>query len=141
MLNLAAISTKPTTPGRFFKSKRLNIDSSMFHNLRMLTITGITITEILFLVACHSNAGSVKKDDTTAALQVLLDSAFYKHRLAIAAQAHLSDSLRDTIIIKRNDILVHHLPKNLLHKLLTEDEMCELMPAHQTSNLQFIELE
>ncbi len=34
-----------------------------------------------------------------------------------------------------------HLPNNLPHKLLTEDEMCELMATHQTSGLQFLELD
>ena len=112
----------------------------MFCALKTLIISCIAIIEIVCFVACHSSIKSEKKDDTTAVLQILLDSAFYKDRLATAARVDLSGPLRDTTIFMRNSILIDHLPKNLLHKLLSEDEMCELMAAHKLTYLQFLEL-
>ncbi|MFI5163392.1 MAG: hypothetical protein ACHQHN_19085 [Sphingobacteriales bacterium] len=113
----------------------------MFHNLRVLTFVYITIAEMGFLTACRSGVNSVKKDDTTVVLQILLDSAFYKNRLAAAAQSNPSDPLTDTIIFMQNDILTRHLPKTLPNRQLTEDEMCKLMVTHQTNHLQFLELD
>ncbi len=110
----------------------------MFCSQKALSIIFISI---IFFSACHSTVENKKKDDTTVALKILLDSAFYKQRLATVARVDPSDLLSDTIIFKRNNSLIHHLPKNLRYKLLSEDEMCELMAIHKLTYLQFLELE
>ncbi len=120
---------------------QLNIYGSMLRNLKMLVVTCVTLTGIVFFAACQSGAGSVKEDDTTAALRILLDSAFYKDRLGAAPRLDPSWALKDTIIFKRNDILVRHMPKSIPHKFLTEDEMCGVMPADPPNSLQFLELD
>jgi hypothetical protein len=109
----------------------------MFCNLKTLTITYITITAIFFLAACHNNVRSVKKNDTSAVIQILLDSA-HKEQLLTATEL---PSLKDTLIFKRNDILIRHLPTNLPYKLLSEDEMCKLMATYHLAGLQFVALD
>ena len=113
----------------------------MGQSLRILITICIVIAAIIFLPACHSGVTSLKRNDTTSVLQILLDSAFYKNGLATAAQVNLHDPLKDTVIFKRNEILTHHLPKNWRYRLLTEDEMCELMSIHKAANLHFLELD
>ena len=100
----------------------------------MLIVAG-TILGAIFFSSCHSSVNHYKKDDTTVALKILLDSAFYKPRLVPPG------SFSDTIIFQYNDILVHYLPKQLSYKLLKEDEMCRFMAVRKISHLQFLSLE
>lgn len=113
----------------------------MFDDFKTITIPVIIITGLIFLAACHSEMTGTKENDTTTALKILLDSAFYKNRLARSAQLNISHPFGDTLIFKYSDVLAHHVPETLLYKLLNEDDMCKLMAIRKTSHLQFLELD
>ena len=117
-----------------------NLVVPLIHRMKRQIIIFISVAVIAFSGACRSSARSVRENDTSAVLHILLDSAFYNNRLSTAAQLSPSDPLKDTIIIERASILNQYLSKNLPHKLLSEAEMCAYMAKHQLSNLQFIEL-
>lgn len=73
----------------------MDIYSAMFHNLKVLKIFLITIIGLMFLASCRSNVYSIKDNDTSKVLRILVDSAFYHQRLMAAAQAN-SSTLRKT---------------------------------------------
>lgn len=113
---------------------------TLFQKIKHLAFF-IAIANFIFLMGCHSDTDSVRKDDTTAVLKILLDSALHENGLARAAQLKLSKPFGDTTVFLYNKTLMGHLPKDLPHKLLTEDEICHLMTISNKTDLQFLELD
>ena len=99
-----------------------------------LLLSLIIIFSLILLPRCRNTENRKERvNDTTAVLQILLDSAFYNNRLPNSAALKKPYPFADTIIFKFDSLLHKHLPTHLKYKLLTEAELCSVITIYQNN--------
>jgi len=106
--------------------------TKIFASKKHLTLSFLVLLPFLLLTRCQNLDNTNERvSDTTAVLQMLLDSALLNNRLPNSAELKKPYPFGDTIIFKYDTLLNKHLPVNLKYKLLTESELCSLTTIYR----------
>lgn len=101
----------------------------------------LSIFTFSLLIEAGCNVGktnlTIAGNDTSQVLKLVIDSAFYHHRLPDYSALTKNNPFHDTIIFKFDSTLVRHLPNDLKCKLLSQDEICSLATRYYNDSTYF----